>query len=143
MAGQTAGLKPSEFVEGGGVVSDVDVGLKEVAFVLWDYNGRAPVRNPAIMAKMVEDEGTEHVQYWSAGQSKDWMPSEDGKKLVAVGSGSGLNSGSNAGILLTSIVNAGFPEDKIGDDITVFQGMRCHVIRVPAPKRGIVKEPRA
>ncbi len=143
MAGQTAGLKPSEFVEGGGLVSDVDVVLADVKFVLWDYNGRVPVPNPAIMAKMVEDEGTEHVQYWSAGQSKDWMPSEDGRRLVAVGSGSGLNSGSNAGILLTSIVNAGFPEDKIGDDITVFQGTKCHVVRTAAPKRNIVKEPRA
>lgn len=143
MAGQPAGLKPSQFVEGGGLVSDVDVVLQEVAFVMWDYNGTLPTANPAIKAKMVEEDGTEHEQYWSAGQAKDWVASDDGKRLVAAGNSSGLNSGSNAGILLTSIVNAGFPEDKIGDDITVFKGMKCHVIRQAAPKRGIVRAPRA
>jgi hypothetical protein len=143
MAGQSAGLKPSQFVEGGGLVSDIDVVFQEVAFVMWDYDGKIPQANPAIKVKMVEEEGTEHEQYWSSGNSKDWVASEDGKKLVAVGSSSGINSGSNAGILLTSIVNAGFPEDKIGDDIKIFQGMRCHVIRQAAPKRNIVRAPRA
>ena len=142
--GKAAGLKPSEMVEGGGLISDVDVTFAEVRFEMWDYNGTVPVANPAIKAKLVEVEGgAEFIQYWSAGQSKDWMASEDGKRLVSVGSGAGLNSGSNAGILITSIVNAGFPEDKIGDDISVFDGMKAHVIRQAAPKRNIQKAPRA
>lgn len=143
MAGQPAGLRPSQFVEGGGLVSDIDVVFEDVRFVMWDYNGTLPTANPAIKAKMVEEDGAEYEQYWSAGQHKDWVASEDGRKLVAVGNSSGLNSGSNAGILLTSIVNAGFPEDKIGDDITVFKGMKCHVIRQAAPKRNIARAPRA
>lgn len=143
MPGQTALLKPGSFVEGGGLISDVDVVFQEVKFAMWDYNGSIPVANPAVMVKMTEEDGTEHVQYWSAGQSKDWVASDDGKKLVAVGNASGINSSSNAGILLTSIINAGFPEDRVTDDIGVFQGMKCHVIRQAAPKRNVVKQPRA
>jgi len=37
-------------------------------------------------------------------------------------------------MLLTSIINSGFPEEKIENDATVFNGMVAHMIRVPAPK---------
>jgi hypothetical protein len=143
MAGQAALLKPSTFVEGGGLPGDIDVTFKEVKFVLWDYNGKIPTANPAMFVKMQEDSGEEHDQWWSSGQSKDWVPSEDGKTLVAVGSATGLNTNSNAGMLITSIVNAGFPEDKIDGDVTVFQGLRCHVIRQPVKREGLTREPRA
>lgn len=141
--GQAAGLKPSTFVEGGGLLGDVDVTFKSVKFCMWDYNGSQPTANPAIKAELVEESGEVNEQYWSCGQAKDWVASDDGKRLIAVGSASGINVNCNGGIFIASVVNAGFPEDKIGDDISVFDGMKAHVIRQVTKREGLTKAPRA
>ena len=145
MAGQTVSFKPSTFVAGGALISDIDVTWAEVRFAEFDYNGKIPVPIPTIMAKLVDDDGVETIQYWSVGSSDDWSPSEDGKKLIAASGATVIKDSCNGAILMNSIVNAGFPEDKMNDnDITAtFQGMKTHVIRQAAPKRNIVKEPRA
>jgi len=141
---ETAKLSPGSFVEGGGLLDDVDVIFKAVRFTTWDYNGKVPVAVPAIKATMEVVDGETVEQYWSIGAAKDWSPSEDGKTLVAVGRSTNLVSSANGAILLTSLVNAGFPEDKLIDDISVVEGLEAHVVRVPAPVRvGLKKAARA
>ena len=133
---------PSTFGVGGGLIDDVDVVVKEAKITNFDYNGtQAPV--PAIMFTLGIPDAEDVVQYWTVGKSSDWMPSEDEKKLVAIGRATQLNASSNGALMLASLVNSGFPEDKIVDDITCFQGLEGHMTRVPAPKRGMVKAPRA
>lgn len=142
---ETAKLAPSGMSEGGGLLDDVDVTFKSCRFVKWDYAGKVPTSIPAAEVVM-ELEGVEEgvKQYWSAGNANDWMPGPDGKTLVAIGKATAIVSSSNLGILLTSIVNAGYPEDKLSDDISELDGMECHVARVPAPKRsGLTRAPRA
>lgn len=141
--GQAAGLRPSTFVEGGGLLGDVDVTFQSTRFCMWDYNGKQPTEVPAIHPVfLVEDTGEVHEsEYLSCGQG--WVASEDGKRLIATGSSSGLNANSNGGLFIASIVNAGFPEDKIGDDISVFDGMKAHVIRQVTKREGLQKAPRA
>ncbi len=141
--GQAASFKPSTFTEGGGLVGDIDVTFKSVRTVMWDYNGKTPTPSPAIKAVLVEESGEEVEQYWSCGQSKDWAASEDGKTLVAVGSATGINGNSNAGIFIASLVSAGFPESKIGDDVTVFDGLKAHVVRQATKREGLTATPRA
>lgn len=137
-------FKPSNFSEGGGLLNDANVTVKDAAIVLWDYQGKGPLTPAIKFVFAVEGEENPVEQYWSVGKASDWQPSEDGKTLVPIGKSTQLVQSSNGGILLASIVNAGFPEDKITDDITCFVGMQGHVIRVPAPQRtGIVKTPRA
>lgn len=139
------GLGPSTFVEGTGLISDVDAAFKEVEFVLWDYNGKIPEPAPALRA-LLGVEGEEVEQYWSAGSAREFVPSDDGKMLLPVGSQAGLNKNCNAVQLLQSIADAGFEdaEHKIEDDISIFEGMIAHVVRVPAPKRpGLAKPARA
>ena len=131
---QGASLKPSEHVAGG-LTDDFIGNWTEVGFVQWDYNGKIAVPVPALKVVVDSEEEGVITQYWSVGSGKDWIPSTDGKRLVAVGTATGLRSSSNGAILLQSLVNAGFPEDKIGDDISIFQGLVAHHIRVPAPKR--------
>ena len=137
---------PSTFVEGQGLIDDVDVTIKEARIVNWDYNGSVPVPVPALKLSMEVDglEG-EQEQYWSMGKGTDWQPNEDGTQLVAVGKSTGITSSSNMGIFMTSLVNAGFPENKITDDIRFLEGLKAHMVRVPAPKRGgtTPKAPRA
>jgi len=140
-----AGLAPDTFVEGAGLLGDVNVKWKEVKFEEWDYDGKVAQAIPALKITMeVEDQEDAVDQYFSCGGAKDWTPSKDGKKLVAVGTATGINKSSNFAILMASLVEAGFPPEKIEDDCTVFEGLECHMIRVPAPKRpGLVSTPRA
>lgn len=128
-------LKPSDQVEGGGLLDNVDCLWKEVRFEMFDYGG-TQAETPALRVTIAPEDGGEVDQYWSCGQAKDWNPSKDGKSLIPVGEAKGLNKSSNASILFQSLIKANFPEDKIGDDVSVFEGMRAHMIRVPAPKRG-------
>jgi hypothetical protein len=128
-------LKPSQAVEGGGLLDDVDVKVVEARFAMFDYNGsQQPV--PTIKLSLDVMDGSEPIQqYWSVGKSLDWIPSDDGKELVPIGKATQLVTTSNGMILLASLVNAGFPESKIDEDISVLEGMECHVNRVAAPKR--------
>lgn len=132
-------LRPSGFSEGGGLLDDVNATVKEARFEIFDYQGKGNAAPSARFTLSLED-GSEVSQNWSCGKATDWTPSEDGKTLVAIGRATALNRQSNVALLLESIVNSGFPEDRIGDDITIFEGMEAHFVRVPAPERkGLTK----
>lgn len=128
-------LKPSDAVAGGGGIDDVDVTIKSCRFRLWDYNGT--IANPVLGLEVtfVDDEGGEAAQVYSAGDVKHFIPSPDGSEAVAVGAAQNLNDSTNAMAFMVSLVNGGFPEDKIGDKVSVFEGTRVHVNQVPQPKR--------
>ena len=128
-------MATEDHVEGGGLLDDVDVKWTACEFVMWDYNGKVAQAVPALKVEMELSDGEDAEQYFSAGKADDWEPSEDGKELDATGSASGLNKNSNLGILLKSLEEAGYPADKMGSDCTDFEGLECHMVRVPAPKR--------
>jgi hypothetical protein len=134
-------LKPSDAVQGGGLIDDVDVTIKSCRFKAWDYNGALP--QPVLGLSVDFDyldvtsgQSAEANQVYSAGDMKHFVPSQDGRMAVAVGGKTGLNENTNAMLFLVSLVNCGFPENKIGDDVSVFEGTHCHVTQVPQPKRG-------
>lgn len=135
-------LRPSDMVDGG-LMDDVDVEFLDSRFTLWDYDGKAP----QVLAIAVEmkplDEDKSFLQYYSAGDPKYFVPSEDGKRAIPVGDKAGLNTNTNAAKFLESLVTAGFPEDQIGDDITVMTGTQAHVRRVAQKERaGLVRNAR-
>ena len=132
-------LRPSGFSEGGGLLDDVNATVKKARFEIFDYQGKGNAV-PSCRFDLQLEDGSEVSQNWSCGKATDWQPSEDGKTLVAIGRATSLNRQSNVALLLESIVNSGFPEDRIGDDITIFEGMEAHFVRVPAPERkGLTK----
>lgn len=130
-------LKPSDAVAGGGGIDDVDVRIKSCRFRAWDYNGQlpSPVLGLSVDFELLTPEGGEANQVYSAGEMKHFVPSQDGREAVPVGGKTGLNENTNAMLFLMSLVNSGFPESKIGDDVSVFEGTECHVNQVPQPKR--------
>lgn len=138
--GSAVSLNPSDAIAGG-LLDDVTVRWDNPHFEMYDYDGKVATAVPALGVTLVDvdtDEATE--QYWSMGQAKDWAPSEDGSQLVSVGSATQLRSSSNGMIMLTSLLNAGFPPDKLGTDISDLDGLVAHMIRVDAPKRtGLAK----
>lgn len=135
-----ASLNPDDFQEGGGLVDDVDVVMKECRFEMFDYQGSVPEPVPSLKVLMTDDDGNDIDQYYSMGSAKDWIPSEDGKQLMSVGTATGIRASSNGGIFIKSLIDAGFPVDKMGSDISSIDGLKAHVIRVPAPKRSGIKQ---
>lgn len=136
-------LKPSEMKHGTGLINDVDVTVREARWVSWDYQGKIQTPVLAMGITFVTDDGEEHDQYFSAGNDalKSFVPSKDGKTTVAVKEGGGLNDNSTLALFMVSLVEAGFPEDKLGDDATALEGLYCHIVRKPQPKReGIAKQ---
>lgn len=129
-------LKPSEASQGGGaMIDDVDVTIGKVRFRLWDYNGQIPNPILGLEVTYVDDEGNEAAQVYSAGETKHFVPSPDGSEAQKVGTIETLQETTNAMQWMVSVVNAGFPEDKIADKVTVFEGTKVHVNAVPQPKR--------
>ena len=135
-------LQPKNMVEGG-LVDDITATITEIKFVTWDYNGKIPVAVPAIKASLETDDREIYEQYWSIGKGSDWAPSENGASLIAIGRATSLVNSSNGAIFIQSMVNSGFPENKITEEITCFEGIKAHFSRAAAPKRNITKLPRA
>lgn len=133
--GKAVSLNAEDFTEGGGLIDDIDVTFKDCMFDLFDYNGKVIPPVPSLSCTLEDEEGEDVTQYWSMGSAEDWVPSEDGKQLLAIGKATGIRATSNGGIFLKSLLDAGFPADQLGDDISVLDGMQAHVIQVPAPKR--------
>lgn len=132
-------LQPSSFTQGG-LIDDIDVTIQSSRFELYDYDGKVQSPTLALHLSLVDDDGLVSEQYYSAGDPKFFVPSKDGKEAVPVGSKTTLSAGSNAAMFLVSLVNAGYPEDQMGSDVSVFEGMKVHVGRVAQPKRsGIIK----
>lgn len=133
---QGVSLRPSDAQHGTGLLDDVDVTLKQARFVTYDYDGKSPKPVLCLGVTMTDEAGEDHDQYYSAGDLQYFVPSNDGKKAMKAGNKDGLNDNTNAVLFLSSLVNAGFPEDKLGDDISAIEGTYCHVNRVAQPKRG-------
>lgn len=137
-----ASLRPSDFSEGGGLLDDANVLWKELEFTTFDFN--SGTEKPVLKITMEDldsDKGDDIVQYFSCGSEEMWQPSDDGRELEYIGkprkdgSEPNINKGTNFGILITSLIEAGYPEDQLETDCTTMQGLKCHMVRVPAPKR--------
>ena len=133
-------LRPSD-AQHGGFLDDVDVTFKECRFVEWDYRGKATRPSVALRVLMEDAEGGQHEQYYSAGDPSKVKPSDDGTMVVSTtGAATRLNNNTNAMALITSLVNAGYPEDRITNDASQFDGLEAHVNQVAQPKRSGLKD---
>jgi hypothetical protein len=128
-------LKPSDAIAGGGGLNDADVTITQARFRLWDYNGAIQVPVLGLSIDFETEDGGKANQVYSAGDTKHFVPSDDGRQAIPVGKLEGLNENTNCMAFLASLVNSGFPEDKLGDDISVIEGTKVHIDQVPQPKR--------
>ena len=133
---QAASLNPEEMIEGGGLIDDVDVVFESCMFEMFDYNGQVVPAIPTLKVEMSNADLEENMlQYYSMGSAQDWMPSEDGSQLLAVGSATQLRKSTNGAFFLSALISAGFPAEDLGDDISNINGLQAHVIQMPAPTR--------
>jgi hypothetical protein len=132
---QGVSLRPSDLQHSTGLIDDADLTVKEARFLLYDYNGTIQNATLALGLILVDDEGKEYEQYFSAGDPKHFVPSKDGKRAIQVGQKTGLNDNSNFAMFIMALVNAGFPEDQLSDDVSAFEGLYAHWNRQAQPER--------
>ena len=130
-------LRLTDFVAGGGFLDDADVEVVEAKFELSDYGGRVSETNLAVVISYKDEEGEVHEQIYSAGDKKHFLPSEDdgGRSVIAVGTKTQLNNTTNFYDFSKNLVNAGFPESEMGENLDFLIGVKGHVVRVPQRKR--------
>lgn len=132
---QGISLSPETYGESG-LLDDANVSVTEAAFLMWDYNGTVNPAAPALGIEYTDEDGKTHSQYYTAGDARYFVPSEDGKMLIPAGDKTGIQRTCNAALFLSALINAGFPVDKLEDgDISILTGMQCHVKREAQPKR--------
>lgn len=137
MAEEYISLRPSDAVHGGGMIAEGDYDIVDAKFVMFDYNGTVQVPVPALAVEFKNADDVSGVQYYTAGDLKNVAPTEDGKRLKKVGSSSGLNDSTNCFAFLVSLINGGFSEDKIANDISVVVGTKVSLIHQAVAERDI------
>lgn len=126
----------------GGALPDGPYRFTESQIVEWDYDGKLQGSTLAFRSDMIplDGKGVEAggaiVQHWSIGDPAKFGPSGDGMGIVARGASSSLGKGSNFFLFLQNLIgNAGFPEDKYNNDVSVFDGLEAQLVNIPQPKR--------
>lgn len=133
-------INPETFVQGG-LIDDVDAILSSVRFTKFNYEGKSD-EVLALKVNFTTPDGEAHEQYYSAGDLKRFQPSDDGARAIPVGGASALVVSSNASQFLISIVNAGFPKNKLSDDVSVFDGTGVHLRRIAQAERKGLSKPK-
>lgn len=133
---QPASMDPNQMTEGGGPPVGQNLTVKEATIGYFDYGGKAP-QTVASKIVFVNDAGEVlSPQHYSIGDPTRFMPSADGKQVLLLGQASGISKSSNHGVLMASMVNAGFPVDQLSTgDISVIVGLYAYWDGVPEPPR--------
>lgn len=131
-------IRPSDFVEGGIVPINRNLLWEKCRFILFDYtrkDGTVVATTTSAEISYKDDDGQESVQQYSVGDPERFQPSPDGKTLVATGEAQSLSKSSNFYLLLNALISAGFPENRLSDDISTLDGLYTYNIGLPEPKR--------
>ncbi len=133
-------IRPSDFVEGGAVPVDRNLHWGKCRFVLFNYtkkDGTVVATTTAAQVDYKDDDGFEFEQQYSVGDPERFLPSDDGKTLVASGDAQSVSKSSNFSLLMSALINAGFPENRLPEsgDISVLDGLYTYNIGLPEPKR--------
>lgn len=133
-------LDPSAHSKGG-KVPDGDYTIKSVTCEMFDYGGTVEP-GPALCFVFDDGSGQTHEQYYSAGKAERLIPSDDKHRMVHPrGEAAAWSEGSNASLMLSSLMKAGFPSERLtGDDVTVFNGTKVTITAVAQQKRGLANE---
>ncbi len=128
-------LRPGDAQEGG-FLDDADVTIKSLRAGLQTYAGHTEYKpRAAIVATFITDDDREKVEYYPVGSTDKLVASGDTSKFLPVSGSGGIMKKSKGWYLVGSLINAGFPEDKVTDDLTVFDNTRVHVLLTTLPEK--------
>lgn len=126
-------IKPTDFINAG-LINDVDVEVMKARVGLFSYPGRDDLEPQLSVNMDVKNLETEELTEINLTAGNGFTASEDGIGFVPTGSRSALAKDSNFFLWIASLCDEGFPIDKIGNDVTLFEGLQFHLLRKPAPK---------
>lgn len=133
-------IRPDLMSEGGGLVDDFDGEIRDMLFVMTDYDGAMAEAVPVCQV-VFDVDGEESIQLYSVGGSGDFTPDETGHGLNKLKSKSKVVGTTKFGLLLDSIVEAGFPLNKMEPrDITPIIGLKGHFLRKAVEYKGLKKK---
>jgi len=135
-------INPEDFSKGG-VLNDVDVEFVETRFMTGEdaaelcdnLDKYTNYEETLFLVVKLKTQDGEAYEPWSSGKLDYFEPRMEGRIAKPVGTAEKLSDSCNAYTLLASILNAGFPRDQFDDDVSIFDGMMAHLIRVEQPKR--------
>lgn len=137
-------IRPSDMVEGGAVPFNRNLVWEECRWNIFDYTtkeGKVVATAVALRVKYKDDDGGEYEQQYSAGDPERFIVADDGKSIDAVAEGGAVSKSSNFHLLMSSLVSSGFPEDRLGDDVSVLDGLYTYNVALPEPDRpGLKRE---
>jgi len=134
---QFVSLRPEDMVSGG-FLADLDVIIRKARFEETTYGGKADATCALIVGYERPDDDEIREQIYSVGPLTKYTPNADGTRLIPQGGQKGINKTCNAALFLTSLWNAGWPQqgDKsIGLDVSILEGAHVHVDEVAPPAR--------
>jgi hypothetical protein len=136
---QRVSMNPETFTAGG-LINDIDVTITQAGTTVWDMNGAVDPSTPFLAVEFTDDNGAAHQQYYSAGKPEDWEPDDEQAGFISKSGKTSINSGTNLGMFIASLVEFGFPKELLDEgDLRVIAGTRCHVIQKALERQGLVR----
>lgn len=126
--------KPADYAVGGGLIDDADLLVKEARVVNFTYPNTS-VTTVALRLILTDDEDQDHEQMYTCGDPKNFSPSPDGLRMVPTGQVTALSNSTNAAQLFDNLVGAGFPVERMTEEVTFIEGLYGHWRRIAQPKR--------
>lgn len=124
---QGLSFAPDDMAEGGGLLDNIRATITGGAFEVTNYGGKAKQKVFAARLDLEEQNGTAHEdQWWKMGDVEDWVAINGGRGFDRAGVKDAVNKGTNFGIFMNSLIDAGFPADKLTPDIGCLFGLEAH-----------------
>ena len=120
-----ASMRPSTFTNAS-KFTDVDVEFQNCRFGEGSYADGSVTS--AFLAELVDVEtGDSFPQFWSIGSVETWTASDDGMEMVPTKDGATFKKTCNFALLMASLVEVGFNEDKLENAASI-NGLRVHLV---------------
>ncbi len=137
-------LNPDQAVQAGAFVPNIGVMTIVKAVVGRDdyefpKNSGTMIERTAVLFTVKDSTGDtfEKPLALSIGKPETFWASSDGKKIESdPNREGGISKGCNFYKWLTSAIDAGFPQNKVGDDVTVFEGLSYEAMAIPTSGSG-------
>jgi len=137
-------LNPEHAVQAGAFVPNVGVMTIIKARVgrddyEWPKDSGTMIERTAVLFTLKDSENDTYEQplALSIGKPETFWASSDETKIESDPSREGgISKGCNFYKWLTSAIDAGFPQNKVGDDVTVFEGLKYEAMAIPTSGKG-------
>jgi hypothetical protein len=144
---QVASLNPDDFIQGG-LADDFRGKITEAVYAKWDYEGNIDHDVLAVKLTIEREDGEKPVvQFWSAGDLTNFVPSQDGEEeaeegpfALRVGKKTALTNSTNFAHLLEAILDAGtaskkFTKANLTTSLACLETLDAQWNRIPQKKR--------